>query len=220
VTHLKKFTRPETLLLSSEAAISILLDFKKSRWLSPFLAQPQSLQKAAKQLGVSMGSYSYWLKQLLEHDLVFVAFEQKRRGRAVKYYWGAAERFEFALNDAVVNEVYGRVANKYLNDILKSLGRTLRHEASEFTAAMDFDKQGELNFRIRRHKEAVNLGKEMLRPEQPALFVTSREMQLSFKDAKDLQSALYDLLASYETRTNPKGRTYVVQVGLTELIPI
>jgi len=214
MAHPTHFRRPEVIVVTTSEAVALLCDINKSRWLAPFMARPRSLKEVADKLGTTMGRYSYWLKKLIDYGLLNIAFEEKRRGTPIKYYWGAAERFEFTLRDSVVREVYGRAAEDYLTSILESLERTLRQDVPNVIASVSFDEQDDMVFGVRHQETGMSLWQEMIRPDRPALFTTCRDIQLSFSDAKALQKELYDVLEKYEARVNTKERHYLVQVGL------
>lgn len=74
-------------------AADLLTDWRKRRFLEPFVPRPMSTSGAAAVLGVKLNAMHYRVGQLLELGLLEVAGSAERKGRAVKLYGPTADAF-------------------------------------------------------------------------------------------------------------------------------
>ena len=64
----------------------LLTDPKSKNYFRPFLAVERSATEAAAELGCNLNTVLYRIKTFVQAGLLEVVREQKRKGRAVKYY--------------------------------------------------------------------------------------------------------------------------------------
>jgi len=211
-----KYSRPKSKVLSSYQASRFITDIEKSAWLEPFMAEPKTLTEAAKVLDVNLATYSYWIKQLLEHKLIFIAHQVKRAGKSIKYYWGTAESFVFPLSYMSIEDYYRQALEQYSQQFLHGFQQDLNDSSDDYFVEVSYDKQKEFVYYLRHKDSKKSYWEQKLAPDQNAMLAALHSLQLSFDDAKDLQMELYQLFKKYESKTNPKASHYLVQLTLAK----
>jgi len=132
-----------TRVVTHPGAAALLDDASRRVYLHPFLDRACTLADAARELGVPMNTMHYWLRKLLDVDLVEVVEVRRRPGRAIQVYRSVASAFfvPFAATPAdsvesqlVSEEVerqrrLSRLMAKTLRDASPHRGLLLRRES-------------------------------------------------------------------------------------------
>ncbi len=86
------------LVITHPKAAAFLIDPVSSEHLAPFMLGEKSLAQAADELGLSKSRMSYWIKKLLEFNLIDVVRVEKQGRHNVSVYKASAEVFMVPLD--------------------------------------------------------------------------------------------------------------------------
>lgn len=86
------------LVITNPKAAEFLIDPVSSEHLSPFMLGEKSLSQAAAELGLGKSRMSYWVKKLLEFNLIKVSRIEKQGKHKVSIYRASAEVFTVPLD--------------------------------------------------------------------------------------------------------------------------
>jgi DNA-binding transcriptional ArsR family regulator len=118
-------------IMNPEVAL-FLADTSKSRHLRPFFAKECTLSKAAKDLGLPLGTMRYWVSKMEELGLLKLSRTEKRKGSPIKYYRTVADNFIVPLEVfplASIEELLRLRQEPWLERTRKALARAaLNHE--------------------------------------------------------------------------------------------
>lgn len=108
----------------------LLLDLGNGPLLALLMSEARSAGRLAEELGQDVRRVHYKLGRLCEAGLVRVAREEKRAGRAVKFYEACATMYKvpFSLTDAatlrdLIAVLYAPMLNGLLDGMARQLGR-------------------------------------------------------------------------------------------------
>ncbi|MDQ4088246.1 MAG: helix-turn-helix domain-containing protein, partial [Pseudomonadota bacterium] len=80
-------------IVADAATARVFADSSKRRLLLGFVDQPLSVSEAARGAGQPLGKVHYHVIDLCRRGLLRVVSEQKRKGRAIKYYQAVRPSF-------------------------------------------------------------------------------------------------------------------------------
>ncbi len=212
-----QLSRPKQRYLSSRESAAILLEPKKAVWLQPFINSPKTLSQAARELNVSMSTYSYRLNKLLSYGLIYETHSVKRAGKAIKYYWCSADSFVIPLSVIAVEDYYQQYLEYYRQLFFDSFNRILAKDSESFYVEVSYDKQSDLVYRLKHKNHKLSFWKQMLDYDEPAILAALRDIQLNYQDAKNLQKELSELLKKYEEKASLSAEHYQLQVFMAKI---
>lgn len=198
----------------------LLLEPATLAMLSPFVGRERAAAEVARELAMPLNTLLYGLKQLLKVGLIEVAREERRAGRAIKFYRAVAEAFllPYAATPAETPEM---LLEQEHAPRQKRLIRGLVQAAYR-----ELDTQGERVWGVRVELEGGRLAVRnaigpdstwnFLDPDAPALVdLWAEDVTLDFEEAKALQKELCDLIGRYRAKSGQQG--YIVRLGMAPL---
>ncbi len=210
--------RPSELILTNPKAIKMLEEEKTFLLLQPFSMKPCSIKEASVILNLSISNCSYWVKQFLKVDLLVIAYEKKRSGSSIKYYWMAAERLVINLENKpeMLKNYYLRLFNIQSINISKSIASLVDELGLKLVIDITPSKDSTLNSKLLSNKKTMqnSLRQEFLQLESPAVVAACRGLSLEFEDAKSLQNELWSLLDKYEQKAINGQSKYYFTIAL------
>ncbi len=115
---------------TSSRQLKLLLVRENQRILDRLLKNPGSAQELVEQLGLDMNRVHYRLRQMQAAGLVRVREERRRKGRAVKVYEAAQERFliPFSASTAasieeLMQEVYHEAMDRFVQNLIRQFAQ-------------------------------------------------------------------------------------------------
>ncbi len=211
-------SRPSILKIENPKTIKILSKEKSFSLLQPFSLDPCSINKAAEQLNISISSYSYWIKQFLKHSLIILAYEEKRAGSNIKYYWMAADKLIIDLRNKP------EMLQNYYLQLLKTANFQTTSSIASIVNNLDIklqiditpNKNANLYSKLVSNKANLQLSmrQEFSKKDMPAIVAACRDLGLSQKDAKTLQKEIWALLDKYQAKTKTNHKKYHFTITL------
>jgi hypothetical protein len=211
---LERMTTLDSQPIHTPQAVRYLLDATMLICLEPTFDAERTVTEIAQRLGTTVRAVHYRVQQLLACGLVRVTREEKRSGRAVKYYRAAATRFfiPFSATDHQdVEALWLSLTVPHYESLVRALAGYARHQGhalEEWGVHIGSDGVGGLN---------LNLG-----PQQPRAGTAPKadlpslleweELHLTVEQARDLKNKLKTLLESYLNERGP--RTFLFGLGL------
>ena len=215
---MKEVSLNKTLEVTDPEAAKVLIAEQKNRFLEPFMIGEKTLKDAAEVLGVKLNTLHYQVQKLMGLGLLEVAREEPRNGRAQKVYSATAERFVVPFH-VTPSETLGALLQNLDQDsrlrFHDEIAQALFQRAPAWAIHVFADASQGVTVAIApEHHDGVTL-KELLAPTSPAVWFEEGEIKLSFDDAKRFQRELYELTRRYKERSQSKGQTYLMRLGLT-----
>ena len=206
------------LTVTDETAARILTSTDSVRRLEPFMKRDTTLSEAAKELGLKLPHLLYHVNRFVDLGLLEVVREQKRGGRAVKFYGATAKTF-FVPFQVTPSETLERLLYDLSTPQEKlfhrEAARVLQRQSPTWGLAVSYDDGG-VRIALTPHKDGrVETASAFLSPEAEALFAIDGTLTLEFQTAKALQKDLFELYKTYAEKQHPKGQTYAIRLGLT-----
>jgi hypothetical protein len=180
--------------------VGVFLDSRIRRLLLAFVDRPLSVAAAARLVGEPIGRVHYHVTSLARKDLLRVVREEKRAGRAVKYYRAAAASFLVPLD---------------LLDRSPGTGLAAELRASLDDALLRSDEDGILFYtedgepRVSWFGQARAMG---------AAGEFWQIVGLSEPDVGTLGAELRALMLKYEARSRAGGRSYLIHAAFAPRI--
>lgn len=212
----------QTVQVRDVVQAALLLDERARHVLAPFVGQACSASGVAEHLGMPLTSLLYQVRRLLDAKLLVVEREERRAGRAVKYYRAAAERFivPYALTPAETPDVLLLAQHAGPDARLR---RNLVHAGLEL-----LEQQGTEGVGVQvvldgprlvlRNMVGPDAGWNFLDPAAPAMVdYWLEDVHLDFEEAKALQAELCELVERYRTKRG--GQAYVLRLALAPQRP-
>ena len=122
------------LLVTHPAAVEILWLPDKRHYLKPFLGRSTDLAGASAELGMAKPAMSYWIKRLLEADLIRVERVEKRARHRVSFYRCVADRLRVSLEHAPMasyEAVFLDFSQRWQGQALAAMSRSLVKQAPQ-----------------------------------------------------------------------------------------
>lgn len=200
-----------TLTVTVLEAARILLDPKHARFIAPFLGRERLVGEVAKEIDAPVSTTYRQVTRYRAAGILKVTREQRRSGRALKYYRTVADAF------FVPNRLRRTPQDVWQDSFERAAKRGLEHVYGEHLADW-----GELVFRNEAGIFTVNLAKSpeqpvtSLEPDAPAMLTTAHDaVYLDFADAKRLQRDLNALLETYAAKRG--AQRYLLRLSLVPL---
>lgn len=207
-------------VISSEVA-DIVRDSRHWRMLANFAQKERTLTEVARQFDLKLPALTYRVNKWLDLGLLEVAREEKRRGRAMKYYRAVNRRFfiPFTLTKSETLEAFLLEMMRATHEAnLREVAHILHSRGEDWGLMFECDDTEEASFSARivdKDKGDASLrGKD-----QPAIFETLSKLRLDFETAKELQDELEALGEKYQARQVENQQEYLVKLGMTPLRP-
>lgn len=206
------------LIITDETAALILTNTDSVARLEPFMKRDTTLSEAAKELGLKLPHLFYHVERFIKLGLLEVAREQKRGGRAIKFYRTTAETF-FVPFQVTPSETLERL----LYDLStpqerlfhREAARVLQRQSPIWGLAVSYNADG-VRIALTPHADGrVDTASAFFSPDAEALFATDATLTLEFQTAKALQKDLFELYKRYAEKQYLKGQTYAIRLGLT-----
>lgn len=205
----------------------ILLDPRRRRLLEPFAGRARSLAPVARELDVRLSVLLYHVRHFVDAGLLVVVREERRAGRATKFYRTSADAFSIPLSQSGAAD-----AVEYLRLTYQDLQLTLDERlAAEWVAARSHETDWALEvataapgrfyrmFVPRAGAVDTTFFEELLGDARPALWNAWPELQLARPDAKALQRELSDLIRRYSARQTPGEDRFLLHLAMARLAP-
>lgn len=200
-----------TLTVTTPDAARILLDPKHARFVAPFLGRERLIGEVAEEIGAPLSTTYRHVTRYCKAGILEVAREQKRKGRALRFYRTVADAF------FVPNRLRRTPQNVWQDSFERAAKRGLEHVYSEHLADW-----GELIFRNEADIFSISLAETpgqpvtSLEPGAPAMATIAHDaVYLDFADAKRLQHALNTLLKTYAAKRG--AQRYLLRLSLVPL---
>lgn len=210
----------ERFIVTSEEMADIIINSDHWRMLALFANQERNLSQAASILNLKLPSLTYRVNKWLDLGLLEVSREEKRHGRAIKYYQAVSKRFFIP---------FTLTKSETLEDFLIEMTKSTHEATLRETAHVLHNRKGDWGFLFYSSNEPkgptfsaniVNNAKEakaLHGADQPALFETLSKLRLSFDTAKELQRDLEALHNKYQGKQVNNQQEYLIRLGLTPL---
>ena len=111
-----------SLTITDAKVAAFLNDTSKNRFIAPFIAKERSLSEAAKIAGVKLNTMSYWVKKLLEMNLIKQTHSEARKGSSIRYYRSVADEIIVPI-DLIPKESYEAVLLEQMQPLFEHLIR-------------------------------------------------------------------------------------------------
>lgn len=219
-------SRPAWLRIEDPRAARALSDAASLRFLEPFLARERSVAQAAEEIGASMSSVLYRVRQFLRLGLLEQTRVRPRKGRAIRSYRTVADGFFVPFQHTAVSSQESLAAHAFR----QSRERLDRSVGRAWTQA--FGEQHSLGIQIFRRPEgrfSQNIAPDpmqpagaralgpLLEPDSPAVWDSWGAIRLRQEDAKALQQELASLLQRYREAPPGKGQVHLVHLAIAPL---
>lgn len=201
----------------SSRQLELLLVRENQRILDRLLKSPGSAQELVEQLGLDMNRVHYRLRQMRAAGLVRVREERRRKGRAVKVYEAAQERFLIpfsASTAASIEELMQRVYHEAMDRFVQNLIRQFARYDPEWGVFAQPDERGNLSMAFGLFNPEPGAPwraelRERILGEWGALPLTPQQ-------AKDFIRELRALREKYRRMAPPEGRPHMVGLFVVE----
>lgn len=197
-----------------------LVEPQTQKLLSSFMTQEQNIKVVADELDLTLNQTLYRVRRLVRLGLLQVTREEKRKGRAIKYYQAIAERFFIPYSSSPFNSIEewlledNKEREKQMVRYIVKAGLSYANEKGfrEFGKRVFFRKDGifETDFAYSPSQEA-----DMTEMDAPAVSHYFLETTLTPSEAKSLQLEINKLVQNFEKRG--QGQRYLLRLGLAPL---
>jgi hypothetical protein len=202
--------------VSDEEQARLLTEPTSKEFFKPFLAQECSVTQAAEVVGCNLNTMLYRVKTLLKAGLIKVTRQEKRKGRAIKYYRSVHDSYfiPFSLTPyATLEERLEAQGEPIFNTLIRAYAAVLRQS----------ERYG--NYLLRLPSGSVmtsDLVPEMTPSGLPVFYsdtIRKLEKDEALKLAEDLRALFLRSAAFGEerSRTVHKGHDYLLMVALLPL---
>ena len=207
---------PRILSVHNPEVAAILTHPHTLRQLEPFLARENTVKGAAEETGEKPNTVLSRVRRFLKLELLEVAREESRRGRAVKVYRSTADGFFVPFEATSAESLEAALAERdaYWQELLRhNVVRARLEKVETYGTRIYRDPRGRLQVQMAVTPEQNTT---TLAPDDPAVLSAWRDaVYLDFADAKALQREMFDLLKRYQ---QPRGaQRYIVRLGLAPI---
>lgn len=202
-----------SLTITDPKIAAFLNDTTKNRFLAPFIARERSLSESANIVDVKLNAMTYWVKRLLEMNLIKQTRNEARKGSSVRYYRSTADEI-IVPGDLIPKESYEAVLQEQMQPMFEHLIRANVRSALK-------QHPGGWNLHFYRRPDGV-----VWREDKPDLPGGRRALPLpalndwyrpvlTKESAKKLEAELIELLERYQVIETTKGGTpYLAYIAL------
>lgn len=202
-------------LVEDAAAVKLLADGGKRRFLYPFLGREATVGAAAAELGVPLLTMFRWTRRLEALGLVSAGRRAKRRGKPLVYYRSVADELFVPPERLPLERLLERNDALWQDKLLRGyLHAGLGAAQRDLGIGIRFYRDGLQVVARPAYPPGPAWGRnwEPLAHHEAALFHVWKSVQLEFDDAKALQRELAELLARYSDKSGPQS--YVLRLAL------
>lgn len=202
---------------SSSRQLKLLLVRENQRILDRLLKAPSSAQELVERLGMSMNQVHYRLRQLEQAGLVRVHEQRARKGRAIKVYKAAQERFLIpfsASTAATIEELMQEVYREVMDRFVRSLIRQFERYDPEWGVFAQPDERGNLSmaFGLFNPEESAPWRKEL----RERMLGEWGGLSLTPQQTRDFIRELRALREKYRQSAQPEGKPHMVGLFVVE----
>lgn len=211
------------LFVEDPCIAQIILDSKASRFLEPFIGQERNASTVAKELGVTLSSLNYRIRQFLKLGVLSHTRTEPRHGRAVKYYRAVADGFfvPFEVSDSESVEVLERQSAKgaqvLLEESLSDAWSQIVQMHDRWGIRLTRDEAGVLDRSLAPATLATRLASfaELAsEPHAPIMWDQYSVLELSEAEAEMLRNELSSLYSRYFQSKSEQARPYIVRLAM------
>jgi len=122
LSDMKEAKSPSVKIINNAKAADTLINPKTLLWLEPFLANSTTISEAAKRIASKPNTVLSRVRKLLRLGLLKVVKEEKRAGRAIKWYRSSSDSFfvPFAATSAESLEEMMAERDSYWESMLRA----------------------------------------------------------------------------------------------------
>ena len=215
----------EWIVLEGEFASRLIHDEPTIELLALLMRESLNLTQMAERLNLGKSTVYYQLQKLLTNNIVSCIREEKRQGRALKYYAANSERFYIPFAYSSSSDLYEFFAQKEYpkNELfLRSSLRTQANYSSNWGLAIFKAEKGVATGVLPDMTDSLDSYVENANKMQtPALWSSWSSLLLDSEQAKRLQIELTSLFERYnmesqiESESDPKVSRYLMRLGIT-----
>ncbi len=207
---------------TSEAA-NALLSEKGADILHTFIPEGLSLSDAAKRLDMKLNTLLYHVNRLIKLGILQISGTKKQNGKTVKLYQTVAEKFAvpFTLTNAATSqELITQIAQVPLDSFMKNIVISRRNQSAEWVILMGYSKVSDgLTINLTPKQKTAEdyqnyVAQQSNDPNRPVALFNSTDFNLSFEDAKALETEMKELVTKYREKSNDGLQRYVAILGL------
>ena len=207
---------PSYKIITETQAADALINPKTLRWLEPFLASPTTISEAAKQTASKPNTVLSRVKRFMKLGLIKIVKEEKRAGRAIKWYRTSSDSFfvPFAATTAESLEEMMAERDSYWENMLRQAVVQSRMESIGTWGTRFYkDKRGHLQVQT---AIGPTENHDLLEPNAPAALSGWRDsVFLDFEEAKQLQNDMFELLTKYQKKSG--AQRYIIRLGMAAI---
>jgi DNA-binding transcriptional ArsR family regulator len=198
----------ENLIDNPEAAL-FFVHLTKAKHLRPFLSREASLSEAATFLNISKTRMSYWLKKLLELNLITVVRIEKRGKHNVPIYRSTADVFIVPL-ELLPIESDEAILDAHLAEFEKTSRRSLIHTARKNAEGWH------IRYSLFREKARLDIVPNSAELEDAKIVNHFGRLKLSENHAATLRREMMTLLERYLKVSSDKEKSFLFKLLLVE----
>lgn len=207
---------PVSSVVDNPEAIAFLCDFNQHRYLEPFF-EDQSVARAAAKLREPLHVVYRQVKRMVRLGLVRESGAIRRAGRPIRLYRVGAERFFIPFTHRSIEEVMTDLNRSRQMQFITSL-------AASWIGFSDRNQGWGTTFFRSEHGQITGQAPTTLEStiSPPPLTPTAmrwKELRLSTEDARDLMDQVFDVIESFEAKTSPQHRTYLLGINMVAVVP-
>jgi DNA-binding Lrp family transcriptional regulator len=212
-----------SLTLTDPEAVAFLTSPKGAEMLYPFLDGARSASETAAAVGVTPAAMDYRIRKLLRLGLIEVTGSRPRRGPAIKLYRAVADRFVVpfdATPHATLETLVAAVTEGLEEAMLRSVFRAYRDAEAPWAMILGRNAQGQtaMWFSTTDDLEPEPSTDAASHPDAPAVWSSTLSLDLSPRDAKELQRELIELYERYLPQAGVRdGRAWLLRLALAPM---
>ena len=194
-------------------AAKMLTDPQNAIYLSPFLAQENTVKGAATELNISELKMYRWVSKLINLGLLSFIKIERRRGKPIKHYRSIAKAF-FVPFDLTPADTFEALLQQYDNHWQSRLLHGLDKSIKPSGIGMCLFRDAEGNLRTLFTKDPLDSTPDLVDDN------LSRwaELKLSHQQALELKQKMIDLFNHYSHNDHSGGRSYILRMALAPII--
>lgn len=212
--------QPESrVVITSSAAARILGDRYRAKYFDPFLAREATANEAAHEVGVPLRNMRYWIRRLLELELIYVSRVSTRKGSPIKHYRSVADELvvsvDASMHDFTLQILEGQYG-PFFKTFLRAQARSY-FERSELWQIRCFRNARQVA--VYDFEPAEASVRETIPP--PGQFNHWLWCRLAPEHAESFAQKLKELLQQYEPFVNDgpvsASQLFMIHLGITPL---
>ena len=206
-----------TKTITSEEAATVLIDLKHAKRLAPFFKTARNIQSVAEETSLKANTLLRQVYHYVDLGILEVAKEEKRNGRAIKYYQTTADVFfvPYEVTSSETLEVALAQRDRYYLDILrKNVVKARLDDIGVYGTRIYVDERDNLQMHTAVTPEDNTL--QLDDGYTAALSAWRDTLFLDYEDAKKLQNEMYALIRQYQHKQG--AQQYILRLGLAPIV--